>query len=178
MHEQSGAVSAFRVAGQTALGHALGLLSIGGLVAVFAVVEGPDPVALGIGVSVGLLVVILERVFPHGSTFWGVRDAVEWVDPLRVAQDRWWTVPAAWAAAVAFVLVLAVPIQPLFGDGAPQVAVGALVVGVAHLVTWLAIRRLERARDGLAVELVVDDVGADKPVVLYRERDVGAAFGR
>lgn len=176
--EHSGPVSAFPVAGHAALGHALGLLSIGALVAVFAAVEGPNVVTLGIGVVAGLLVVLSDRVVPSNSTFRAVRDAEERIAPVRVIEDRWWTGLAAWTSTVGFVLVLAIPVSQIFGDGAPQVAVGALVVGVARLVSWFAIRRLERARDGVAMELAPDDLDAEKTVVLHRTLDAGAAFGR
>ncbi len=178
VREQSGTVTGQRVAGQVALGRALGMLSGGALIVGLAVIDGPDTVALAVGLGVGLLIVLLERLRPANPTLGGVRRASEVSAPVDVAAERWRDGPLAWGTNVALAIIIAAAARTLFGDGAAQVAVLALVVGAANLASWFAIRRLERTRECLAVELAGDEPDGDGRVVLCRRAGAMAAFGR
>ncbi len=178
VREQSGVITAKRVAGQVALGRALGMVSGGALIVGLAVIDGPDTVALAVGIGVGLFLVLLERLLPANATLWGVRQASEVSEPIDVTPASWWEGPLAWGTNAALAGSVASAAHTLFGDGAAQAAVLALVVGAANLASWLAIRRLERTRECLAVELAAEDPDDDASVVLYRRVGAMAAFGR
>lgn len=176
--EQSGTPAGHKVAGQAALGRAAGLLSGAALIAALAVIEGPDTLAVTAGATLGLVMVLLERCSPTNATSSGVRRAAEVTAPVDVAHERWWEGPLAFGTGVAFVVGLASSLRTLFGDGATQVGILGLVLGLSSLMEWSTIRRVERAREGVAVELASTDPDEDPDVVLYRRPDIMAAFGR
>lgn len=99
--------------------------------------------------------------------------------PVDIAHERWWDGPRGWTSDAALVFGVAGAVRTLFGDGATQVAVFAVALGVSHLASWVAIRGLERAHEGVAIELDrAADSDEDPPVVLLRRPDVMGAFGR
>ncbi|MFA9269229.1 MAG: hypothetical protein ACEQSX_00505 [Baekduiaceae bacterium] len=176
--EQSGVPAGTRVAGQAALGRAVGLLSGAAFIAAVAAIEGPDTLALTVGVTLGLVMVLLERCSSTSATASGVRRADEVTAPVEVARERWWDGPLAFGTGAAFVVGLASAVSTLLGDGAAQAGILGLVLGLSGLMEWSTIRRMERAREGVAVELASADPDEDPPVVLYRRPDIMAAFGR
>ncbi len=176
-----GSIEARRVAGARRLAGAVGVALGAAIVVAYQLDRGAlDAGALIVGLVCGVIALKLSLFSDDDTSPDDVRIAAQVQAVPPVEGEEPWNLALAAAGSAAACLGVVGFLAEVWPAAVDEAIVATVVSALGRGMEWAVLRRAERDREGIAVELRAEDADDEVrvQVVLYRPNPVMAAFGR